>query len=160
MYILTSCQARWEPVGGSGEKRSLTGLPEGCLTPKGLRGVSDTVGPGVAESQLGARGKYGHSRGSLQTASPQGIAGPLRHCGAQGSLPPYPPFDAVDGPVLRVCCIICCSTKSFLNNRNVSDCNMHRKVRHLVACVCVAKRKKYFSSRDREHWPVTLTFKF
>ena len=44
------------------------------------------------ESQFGARGNYAHSRGSLQAASPRGIAGPLRHCGAWGSLPP------LDGP--------------------------------------------------------------
>ena len=38
-----------------------------------------------------------HSLGPLQAASPRGIAGPLRHCGAQDSLPPVPPLD---GPAI------------------------------------------------------------
>jgi len=37
-------QARWEPVWGPGELRSL----KGCLTPERSQGPSDTAGPGVA----------------------------------------------------------------------------------------------------------------
>jgi len=40
------------------------------------------------KSQFGARGNYGHSRGPCRLPHPRGIAGPLRHCGARGSLPP------------------------------------------------------------------------
>jgi len=44
-----------------------------------------------AESMFGSRGNYAYSRGPLQAASPRGIAGPLRHCGARDSLSLLPP---------------------------------------------------------------------
>ena len=36
-------------------------------------------------------GNHAHSRGPCRLPHPRGIAGPLRHCGARGSLPSLPP---------------------------------------------------------------------
>ena len=38
-------------------------------------------------------GNHAHSRGPCRLPHPRGIAGPLRHCGARGSLPSLPPLD-------------------------------------------------------------------
>jgi len=53
-------------------------------------------GAGPLTASLGP-GDYGYSKGPLQAASPREVAGPLRHCGARGSLPPYPLSTALGG---------------------------------------------------------------